>query len=187
MGVILVVLNVLVFWDILGAGNHDLYEEGEFIENATAFCFMMSGVLLLFLSLNKDGLEKMLTLFFAATCVMFFLREVDVEDFNVPAGLQLVSSGTGRNVAFSLVYVLIFAGLFVNWRKLKDFKVLSLLRSEVSISVMIACGLILLGDVLQHMDSMMGEEILEMNGGFFILLAAILHIRTPIWKGAGAD
>ena len=48
---------------------------------------------------------------------------------------------------------------------------------------MVGCGCILVGDVFQQFKSMMGEEIMEMNGGFMILLAAILHIRTPIWKG----
>ncbi|MDE0825536.1 MAG: hypothetical protein OSA48_01870 [Akkermansiaceae bacterium] len=183
MGIIILLMNVLVLWEIWGAGNHELYEEGEFIENTTAFSFMFSGILLLFLSLGNSGLERILTLIFSATCLMFFLREVDVEDFSIPHGLQLVASGMGRNVVFSLVYLLLGWGVLANLRKRVDFKIGPLFRSEVAIVVMVGCGCILVGDFFQHLDSVMGEEILEMNGGLLILLAAILHVRTPIWKG----
>ena len=62
MGIIILLMNVPVLWEIWGAGNHELYEEGEFIENTTAFSFMFFGILLLFLSLGNRGLERLLIL-----------------------------------------------------------------------------------------------------------------------------
>lgn len=167
-------------------GNLEIYEEGEFIENTTAFAFMFSGVLLLFLSLNRSGLEGLLTLTFSVTCLMFFVREVDIEDLNVPYTLQLVGSGRGRDILFLLLYLLIGCGVFVFKKRHVDFKFRALFRSEVAIVVIVGCVCLLMGDVLQHFDVMMAEEILEMDGALLILLAAIIHIRTPIWGGQAA-
>lgn len=179
---IMIMINALALYEVCSLGNSGLYDEGGFIENVSASAFLFAGVLLLFLSLEKTGLERRLTQFFTVTCVVIFLREVDVEKLNVPAVLKFLGADTGRDILFVVLFLYIIIATILRHREGLVSKVKSCFASPVSITVLIGSAAVVLGAICEEMDYVFLEELLEMDGALLILLAAIVHIKEPIYK-----
>lgn len=181
---IMAIINIPTLYERFHNNNVSLSDEGGFIENITAFVFLFSGLFLMFQILNKIGLERKTTQIFAITCIAFFFREVDVEDYNVPSFIHLIGQGVGRNILFiSLYAIIIIPTIFKYWGGLLK-KIVQCLKSDVSIIVLIACAVILLGGVFEKNNNPFFEELLEMNGAFLIMLASIIHLKVPIYSNS---
>lgn len=178
----MVMINILAFYEVCFEGNVGLYDEGGFIESVSAMAFLFSGVLLFFLSLDKLGFERRLTQFFSTTCVVLYLREVDVEKLNIPDFIKFIGADTGRDVLFSLLFVYIIAMVLLRHRVGLINKVKSCFRSSVSITVLIGSACLLSGAVFEECDLVFYEEVMEMNGALFILLASVFHVKEPIYR-----
>ena len=175
-------INMMIVYEGVFHGRVGLSDEGGFIESATAFGFLFAGVLLIFQSLSKVGMELRLSQIFAVTCVALFLREVDVEDLNVPYMLKFLGSGLGRDVLFILTYGFIVVSILIRDREGLLRKVVMSFKSPVSKIVLTGCACLLVGSLFEQSHNELAEEIMEMNGSLLILLAAILHLRNPIYN-----
>ncbi len=179
---ILIGLNTLISYETFLA-KKVLFEEGGFIESIGAFAFLFSGILLLFLSFYEVRLERRLTLFFAVTCIILFLREVDVEDLNAPYLVKFLGAGEGRDALFVSIYLILTA--LILWKDRPGLlgKARRCFKSQVAIFVLIGCVALLVGSVFEKCHQVFAEELMEMNGALFILFASLLHIKHPIYIG----
>lgn len=177
---IMIMINVLAWYEVCVVGNVGLYDEGGFIESVSAMAFLFSGVLLCFLSLDRLGFERRLTQFFSTTCVVLYLREVDVEKLNVPEFLKFIGADTGRDVLFSGLFLYIIVMVLLRDREGLWDKVRGCFKSVVSRTVLIGSACLLSGAIFEELDFVFYEEVMEMNGALLILLAAFLHIKAPI-------
>jgi hypothetical protein len=175
-------INMMVVYEGVFQGKVELSDEGGFIENTTAFGFLFAGVLLTFQSLSKVGIELRLNQIFAVTCVVLFLREVDVEDLNVPDMLKFFGSGLGRNVLFVLAYAFIVVSILIKEREGLLRKIVISFKSPVSKIVLIGCACLLVGSLFERNHNVLAEEIMEMNGSLLILLASITYLKNPIYS-----
>lgn len=182
MFVFILAINIMLVYEGVFQGRVELSDEGGFIENTTAFAFLFAAILLTFQSLSKLGLELRLNQIFAVTCLVLFLREVDVEDFNIPYILKFLSSGVGRNVLFILAYVFLVLSILIKEREGLLRKVVICFKSPVSQTVLIGCACILVGSVFELSDNEFAEEIMEMNGSLLVLLASIVYLKNPIYS-----
>ncbi len=180
MAAVLVTLNILILHEVFSCGNHVIYDEGEFVECTSAFCYLFASVLTFFRSFHRQGLERKLTLFFALTSLLFFIRELDCEDFNIPYLLITLSTGTGRDILFSLLFLLLLVSMFFSEEGRSGLRFKNLLKSKVILMALAGGLLLIVGAVFERMHSNMIEELLEMNGALLILFAALLHETLPM-------
>lgn len=188
MAFLAVSFNVLVIYDVVVLGKMVYVDEGGFVETTTAFCALASFFVLLFSAICVSGFKKLVTTFFAIGCLLFFLREVDVEDYHVPFLLHYLGVGEPRNVMISFGFLGILVWYLVKYRR--DF---SLVRKELKTPAFFSAlfGLFCfgLGALVEMFEWLVVEEIAEMTGGFAVLLAALLlsfdneHARSgSIWE-----
>jgi hypothetical protein len=119
--------------------------------------------------------DKLILLFCSLLCYTFALRELDVQDLDIPAALKFIGYGVGRNITIAAALLAIFAYAGFNFsyykKAAKDF-----LKSRPGILMMVGGGFLLFGDFFEKYDSMIHyayfEEISELCGYVSILLAA---------------
>ncbi len=174
-------LNCVILLEHFGNGLI-LFNEGGFIETVTAQAFIFSGILLLSRLLQKNGIERDLTALFGVTCLLFFVREVDMEKLDVPAIFQFLGADLGRDCLFGLGYAILLVRLYLQTKGTLVSTMKTCLRSVVSITVIIGCVLLLIGALCEKSDFVFAEELFEMNGALLIALGAIIHINTPIFS-----
>lgn len=91
----------LLFWSMISCfvfNDYSVAEENGLIENSQFFILLIALLLSLKTSLQRFRKDKIISVFFAFFSLGFILREVDLEDFNLPFWLIAMGSGTGRTV-----------------------------------------------------------------------------------------
>lgn len=179
MGGILVFFNTLILREIF-SGNHSVCDEGDLVESISAFCYLAAAIVMFFRATHREALEQKMTLFFGLTCLLFFIREIDLEDLDIPTFFQFVGSGSGRDVIFLSAYLLIVVAALRLRKRAIWGDIAAIFRSNVIRIAVVGAVLLLLGSFAERSHSDVLEEILEMNGSMLILLAALLHERIPI-------
>jgi hypothetical protein len=173
-------LNSVIIHEVVFRGGV-LSEENGFLENISAFSFLFAGVLLSFRIIYTEGFERRLTMIFAITCFLCFVREVDIEDHNFPYLIKLLGHGLGRNLLFASGYIFILSYIFYKDRFNFVGKSRSCFKSPVSKLVLLGVVGIVIGAICEKSHAEFAEELSEMNGSLMILLAAIINISQPIY------
>lgn len=171
-------LNIVFFYLTLVSGHTCLYEENHVIENIQAGAMILAFAGLAGISVPRTGFTKWLTLFFAATCLTMFLREVDVEDLNVAEAVKWIGSGLGRDLILGISFLALGIHFIRHHRSLVG-EAKNLLRSRVAALSIIGCILLVFGGIFEELDMQLLEEMVEMNGALLILLAAVLFMKDP--------
>jgi hypothetical protein len=179
-GVLLVMMNAVTIREVFLLKNPTICNEGHFVEGVSAFCYLFAAITTFFRSFYRRGLEQKLTWIFSITCLLFFLRELDLEDFNVPHVLILLGTDTGRDVVFCSLYFATLVALFSSASDRAALSYGALFRSPVIRVSVVACVILVIASLLELLDWHEVEEILEMNSSILILVAAILHERVPL-------
>ena len=179
----IVLLSSISIYDFYLLGNSSIVEEGAFIESISAFAFLAAGVTLLFQNFKKRGLERVNTLFFATTCFLFFIREVELEDIHAPALILFLSDGAGRSLLFTLAYVPLILLAVVRYKVVNVKALRGYLKSPVTKLVLISCVGILAGSVLEELHLQLYEELAEMNASLVLLMAAMIYRDETMYKG----
>jgi len=180
MGGIVVVLNVLILHELYSSGNRAICDEGQFVESASAFCYLCAAILTFFRSFCRKGLERKLTWLFSLTCLLCFIRELDLEYLNIPGVLITLGSGIGRNVLFVTLYLVVILSIVSSAGIRRKLDIRIILKSQVVVVAVVGGVLLVLGSIFERFELTVAEEILEMNGSLLFLLAAILHERIPL-------
>jgi hypothetical protein len=173
-------LNSIIIHEVFFRGGV-LSEENGFLENISAFSFLFAGVLLTFRIIYTNEFERRLTTTFAITCFLCFVREVDIEDHNVPYLIKSIGHGLGRNLLFSLGYIFILGSIIYKDRFGFVGKARSCLKSPVSKVVILGVVGIILGAICENYHAEFAEELSEMNGSLMILFASIINITHSIY------
>ena len=95
-----------------------LYDENNLIENIQAGVLIFNSILFLLAAFKKRD-DRLLMLFFSWLMFSFFLREVDVEKFNLPAIIIFLGGhGIGRNSMLAIGFLTI---IFFYFKKPKEY------------------------------------------------------------------
>ncbi|MES2489369.1 MAG: hypothetical protein V4607_06210 [Pseudomonadota bacterium] len=121
--------------------------------------------------------DKLILLFCALLCYCFCLRELDVENFDVPEAIIFMGSGIGRNVSITLGFLAILGyGAIVNFTHYLN-AALAYARSKAGLLLIICGAFLLLGQFFEKHDQIpyyeFYEELSEQFGYFLIVLSAI--------------
>ena len=88
--------------------NNTIYAENGPLENLQSILLAISCIVYLGPIALKREQERLILLFCSLLCCNFVLRELDVEDLDVPSALKFIGSGVGRNSIFSVAFMALF-------------------------------------------------------------------------------
>jgi len=172
------IFNLVLVYLVLVRGQTHLHDKGNLIENIQAMCYAIAIPMLVFLSYRTSGIIPWLSGIFALTCLSILLREIHMEDMQVPELIKLLGSGTERNLILGGSYLFLFS-LFFFLYGFPCAQLLKLLKSEIAAMVIAGVICYLIASIFDHMKIYFWEEILEMNGSLLILWAAIKFFQSP--------
>ena len=178
----------LTFWTIYSVyflNQKFIYAENGPLENTQVLTLSIASLVFLLSVLCQERKDKLFQLFFSLLCLSFVLREVDVEDLNVPNILVSIGSGNGRNVMLTIGFVAIFFCISLNivhYKKVLKFYILS----KEGFLIVAAGILLCVGTLFEEMSWVAHhtfiEEILELSGYVIILLVAFLWSKNGLTK-----
>lgn len=178
--------NLSICYGVIAGGNLALFEEGGFVEDISFFAFLCGAVILYASAFYRAGYDRHLTVIFGTACLMFFLREVDVGEMNIPQPIKFVTSEDPKDILMTIVFVLLGIHFLRCYRaRLKNVGVV--FKTLVARLTLIGCVFFLVAAVFEQMERIFAEELLETNAAFFILLAALVHALDPKNLTAGQE
>ena len=96
------VLNLTLVYFLIFYGNQGLYGENGLLENIQAILLALGTFL--FLAPPQYNAYSSLRYALALLCFSFLLRELDVEQMDIPVILQALGSGRGKRVLLLLLW-----------------------------------------------------------------------------------
>jgi hypothetical protein len=165
--------SYLVFY----AAQADIYAENRMVENIQACLLASAGILYLATAILEKRSDTLIIVFCSLLCFSFFLRELDVEDFDIPHALILIGSGVGRNAVLGMAFaaILIYAIL-----KFSYYKVAAVVFVKSKPGWLLITGgvFLLIGLLFEEKKGLLYhdvfiEEMCEIFGYVLILLSSI--------------
>lgn len=177
--------NVIITYFKAVNGNDLFYQENEVIENLQAALLAISGLVFLIYSFFSEKHSSLILLSLSLLCLSFFLREVDVEDYDLPPFLIFIGGDIGRNIMLLILWVVIAFFMARNFYPMKKIITLYLL-SNAGLLILICANLLFAGDFLERWFEEVGnseflEELLEFNA-YYLLFWSSLISRTTLLR-----
>jgi hypothetical protein len=184
-----VVINLLIFlgfcfwsfYSVYVLNQTTTYIENGLLENIQVLTLSIACLVFFLPIVRQKRNDKLFLLFFAFLCLGCVLREVDIEDLNVPNFLILTGSGAGRNIILATGFFAIFSCSIFNVTHYK--KVLrSFFLSKCGILIVTAGILLCIGDFFEKVSLIQNrtfyEEMFELSGYILILSVAFIYSKN---------
>ena len=170
--------------------NHvQFYAENGFLENTQVLLLVFASIVFLATAALEKRSDKLILVFCFVLCIAFLLRELDMEDFDIPYALISIGSGVGRNTILAVAFASILIGAAFKGSHYKKAAV-EFARSKPGWLLMAGGVFLWIGDFLEknsvHHHHVFIEEMSEFFGYVLILLSSIasnstLSGITSIW------
>jgi hypothetical protein len=178
--VIMIFLGLLYYvgYSVYVFNQTSIYAENRLLENAQVFILALAGLIFSLPTVYQKRTDKLLLIFFAFLCLSFILREVDVEELNIPNILIFIGSGIGRNVLVVAGFVSILSCAIYN---ITHYKIVlrNFLLSIDGVLIITAGMLLFLGEYFEDAHSFSHnvflEEASELLSYVLILLVAFTY------------
>ncbi len=170
-------------YSVFHDNNVHIYAENRLIENVQACILVIASIVYFATAALDKSSEKLIIMFCSLLCLTFFLREVDVEDFDIPYALIFIGSGAGRNTILTAAFVAIFIYTGLKHTHYKKAAV-EFAKSRPGWLLMAGGVFLLIGDFFEKNDTILHhsvffEEINELFGYVLILLSSIAAKTFP--------
>ncbi len=187
LSTILVIALFLCFslWSLYSVflfDNTSLYQENGLLENIQALLLFATFLTFLIPALYQKRNDKLILIFFALLSFNFILREVDVDELDIPNILILLGSGIGRKVLLAIGFISI---IFYALLKAKYYTNLSinLLKSSTGILLFLSAVFLFMGGFFEEakfQHHTYFEELSELTGYVLFFLASLILIDKPL-------
>jgi len=182
---ILFLCNTLCFYAVYIKNMPAIHMENGLMESIQVLLIVFSFILFFILAIKNTDLRlRLLCLTLTLLCFSFFLREVDIEDFNLPGIIILLGSGPGYRILLAILWLAI---ILYSIKKLKEIKpfYLNYLQSRAGYALFLSAGLLISGsffdkELINILRYEFYEELLEMNGYFALVLSTFLTYKFSI-------
>ena len=186
----IVIFLGLLFWSsysVYVLNNTSIYVENGFLENIQVFTISIACFVLFLPVVYQNRTDKLILLFLSFLCLSFALREVDVEDLNIPSVLKFIGSGIGRNALIAAGFITMFSYLIINIKHYKNL-LRSFLASKEGALIITAGILLCIGEGFENMSSVphhvLFEELSELSGYVLFLLGAFIYSKNGTTRRA---
>ena len=171
---------VVLFWSLISCfvfNDYSIAQENGLIENSQFFILLIALLLSLKTSLHRFRKDKIISVVFAFFSLGFILREIDLEDFNLPFWLITAGSGNGRTLLLVTLFLIILLYSISKFRFYSDLGGV-FLKSSIGISLLFSGMFLVLGSFFEDIEiraNVVIEECLELiaYGLFFRAIAVI--------------
>lgn len=175
---IFLLINIGCVYLVFLKGNHHIYQENGHMENLQAVLLVISCIIFLMHLPFVEKHQSVVLLSCALLCYSFLLRELDVDDFEIPYFFIVIWSGIGRDIILSAACIVIAIYGGFNFKYYKG-KIIFYLFSGLGILLLLCAAFLLVGSLFDHKIINVSyckfyEEILELNSYYFILLGALV-------------
>ena len=159
-----------------------IYAENAVLESLQVLALIISAMVFLYALKHSKREGKLFLLFLSFLCLSFILREVDVEDFDLPSFLIAIGSGTGRNLILGIGFIGMEIYAAFNFAYYKE-AVKAFFRSKAGLLILAAGVLLYLGDLFENLKTVhhhvFWEETIELSGYMAMLLSALMLLKEP--------
>jgi hypothetical protein len=157
-----------------------LYQENGLMENLQALCLFIAALLFVFAAFTLTSANRYVMCMFATISVALMLRELNVEDFDLPEVIIFLGAGKGRS--FLLLPLLISWFFMFKQRGYYSHHFSLYIRTPFAIYGILAFVAVLCSEpfdkkmiMIEH--RMFFEEMFELAGYYLYAIAALL--ATP--------
>jgi len=170
------------FYAVMLLDDPSVYAENNLLESTQALTLALALVFFLVPVFDSVRNDRLIAVFLSLLSLGFILRELDVEQFDLPNLLILLGSGKGRNLLLGTGLLLtLITALF----KFRYYLSLSrcFFRHGAGIATLFAGLFLVVGDMFEKIDipyHVLYEESLELLGYAVLLLAASKLARREV-------
>jgi hypothetical protein len=170
------------FYAVMLLDDPSVYAENNLLESTQALTLALALVFFLVPVFDSVRNDRLIAVFLSLLSLGFILRELDVEQFDLPNLLILLGSGKGRNLMLGTGLLLtLVTALF----KFRYYLSLSrcFFRHGAGIATLFAGLFLVVGDIFEKIDipyHVLYEESLELVGYAILLLAASKLARREV-------
>jgi hypothetical protein len=175
--------DLFISYLVIGRDMSHLYKENGLLENLQVIFLLLTMSVLLVQFYFRVNSHRFFSLAGAFLCLVFILRELDVEKLDVPRIVIVLGSGCGRDVLMSVMGLALLAYAVRNSTVLRGLLpgylcTLSLFTVFVGLLFLVFGGLFDKGWIV-NMHNQFFEEILEMTGYYFMFAGVVVGLDSP--------
>ena len=174
--------DIVAAYLVIGMEMSQLHDENGLFENIQVLLLALTiAAFSLQLYFRKNS-HRIFPLAGSFLCLVFILRELDVEKLDVPQIFILLGSGSGRNILMTVLGVSLLIYAILNFRSIRLF--LPQFFFETS-SLTILAGLLFLvsgglfdKEIIETVHYQFFEEILEVTGYSLMFAGAVIGLNS---------
>ena len=146
--------------------------EYSVLESAQVCLLLLSLIITIYTALDREREDKIISTVLSIALFGILLREIDIEDFNIPMWVIAIGSGSGRTLLLSLMLVPILLFMVVKHHEYYGL-VKKYFMSQVGLSLILSFCLLLIGSLFEH-EYLLSRTLIEES---FELIAYGLFFR----------
>ena len=170
------------FYAVMLLDDPSVYAENNLLESTQALTLALALVFFLVPVFDSVRNDRLIAVFMSLLSLGFILRELDVEQFDLPNILILLGSGKGRSLLLGTGLLLTLATALFKFRYYLSLS-RCFFRHGAGIATLFAGLFLVIGDMFEKIDipyHVLYEESLELVGYAILLLAASKLARREV-------
>jgi|TARA_B110000503_G_scaffold106153_1_gene158478 hypothetical protein len=170
------------FYAVMLLDDSTVYAENNLLESTQVLTLALALVFFLVPVFDSVRNDRLIATFMSLLSLGFILRELDVEQFDLPNILIVLGSGKGRNLLLGAGLLLTFATALFKFRYYLSLS-RCFFRHGAGITTLLAGLFLVIGDMFEKIDipyHVLYEESLELIGYAILLLAASKLARREV-------
>jgi len=142
------------------------------LESAQVCLLLLSLIITIYIALDRVREDKIISVVLSIALFGILLREIDIEDFNIPMWVIAIGSGSGRTLLLSLMLAPVLLFMIMKHHEYYGL-VKKYFMSQVGLSFILSFCLLLLGSFFEH-EYLLSRTLIEES---FELIAYGLFFR----------
>ncbi len=134
---------------------------------------LLSLVITIQTALDRVRQDKIISIVLSIALFGILLREIDIEDFNIPMWIIVIGSGAGRTLLLSIMLAPVLLFIVVKYQQYYGL-VKKYFLSQVGLSLILSFCLLLIGSMFEH-EYLLSRTLIEES---FELIAYGLFFRA---------
>lgn len=174
--------DIFAAYLVIGMEMPRLHEENGLFENIQVLLLVITMAVFALQSIVRKNSHRVFPLAGSFLCMVFVLRELDVEKLDVPQIFIVLGSGTGRNVLMVALGVLLLIYAILNFRSIRVFVPQFFFETS---SLTILAGLLFLvsgglfdKEAIETVHYQFYEEILEVTGYYLMFAGSVIGLNS---------
>ncbi len=154
-------------------GNTAIANEYNLLESAQVCLLLICLAFTLYIALDRAREDTIISIILSIALFGILLREIDLEDFNIPMWIIAIGSGSGRTLLLLIMLAPVLLYMIVKYQQYYGL-VKKYFMSQVGLSLILSFCLLLIGSMFEH-EYLLSRTLIEES---FELFAYGLFFRA---------